>query len=496
MFLKKKTGSSAEVNVKRVFFIILAVYAILVVAYYFLAGDQLRYRESRGNVEMLPAETGSVELCEGAVVEQHFTSRVDRIHTVGVQFGAYYRENFGTLVMELLKESDGAVLLRNEFDVHEIVEGQILELSADTPVENREHERMLLRITADAPAGAGVTPLISTLTVEANNDTASDAIEVKDALICNGIETVGSLCFSVTGEDYIWTGQHYWKFVIGLGFVFALFFFVVWRRYKAGKRSYLISAMFAVKKYRFLIDQLASRDFKVRYKRSILGTFWSFLNPLLMMLVQYYVFSTLFKSDVPNFAAYLIIGLVMFNFFSEATGQTLMSILGNAGLITKVYMPKYIYPLTKTILSLINFAISLVPMIGVCLLTGVEFHKSAVLALYFCVCLVIFTLGMGMLLATSMVFFRDTQFLWSVFSLMWMYATPVFYPERIIPENLSFLLKVNPLYYFIKNVRICILDGVSPEPMQFFICAMFALGMLLFGSFVFIRQQNKFILYL
>ncbi len=469
MFFKGKKETSDEIDIRRIFLIILAVYAFLITAFYFLAGDQLRYRTSRGNIEMQAAETGGIELCSGATAEQRFKASIDRIQRIGIQFGAYYRANSGKLTMELCREADGAVLMHGEYAVPEIAEGQILELTVDEPVENRAHEPMVIRITADSPAGEGVTPLVS---------------------------STGDICYYVLGEDYIWTGQHYWQFAAALGVAIALFFFVVWKRYEAGKRSYLISAMFAVKKYKFLIQQLVSRDFKTRYKRSVLGMFWSFLNPLLMMLVQYYVFSTLFKSDVPYFAAYLIIGLVMFNFFSEATGQTLMSILGNAGLITKVYMPKYIYPLTKTMLSLVNFAISLVPMIVVCLLTGVHFHKSAILALYFFVCLVIFVLGMGMLLATSMVFFRDTQFLWGVFSMMWMYATPIFYPERIIPESFRLILKVNPLYYFVKNARVCILEGISPEPLQYFICIVIALGMLLIGSLVFARQQNKFILYL
>lgn len=173
------------------------------------------------------------------------------------------------------------------------------------------------------------------------------------------------------------------------------------------------------------------------------------------MLVQYVVFSTIFKSDIPNFAAYLIIGTVMFNFFGEACAMTRTSILGNVSLITKVYMPKYIYPLTRTMSSAVNLSISLLPLVIVCLVTGVTFQKSAVLALYFFVCLIIFSLGLGMLLAISMVFFRDTQFLWSVLNMMWMYVMPIFYPETILPNNLRGMLQVNPLYFFeeCKNVH-------------------------------------------
>ena len=137
--------------------------------------------------------------------------------------------------------------------------------------------------------------------------------------------------------------------------------------------------------------------------------FWSFLNPLLTMLVQYFIFSTLFKSDIPNYAAYLLTGIVCFNFFAEACNMSLFSILGNASLITKVYVPKYIYPVTRVMSSVVNLAISLIPLILVCLLTGVQFEKSALLSFYFLACLIIFSLGMSMLLSTAMVFFRDRK---------------------------------------------------------------------------------------
>ena len=272
--------------------------------------------------------------------------------------------------------------------------------------------------------------------------------------------------------------------------------FAVWLRIRQGRRSYVINAVIAVKKYRFLIRQLVSRDFKTKYKRSVLGMFWSFLNPLLTMCVQYFVFSTIFKSDIPNYAVYLLIGIVAFNFFSEATGMALSSIVGNAGLITKVYMPKYIYPLTRVMSSVVNLGISLIPLVIVSLATGIQFKKSAVLTLFFLCCVIIFSLGLGLLLSASMVFFRDTQFLWGVLNMIWMYATPIFYPESILPENFKIILRINPMYYFLKNARLCILDGISPEPAVYMQCALMALGALAAGALVFRKSQDRFVLYL
>lgn len=176
--------------------------------------------------------------------------------------------------------------------------------------------------------------------------------------------------------------------------------------------------------------------------------------------------------------------------------MSLDSILGNASLITKVYIPKYIYPLTRTMSSMINLSISLIPVVLVCLLTGVQFKASALLSLYFLLCLCIFCFGLGLMLSAAMVFFRDTQFLWGVLSLAWMYATPIFYPESVLDNEFSIILKINPLYYFIKSIRICLLDGVSPEPFVYIECALIAIATLLLGGCIFYKNQNKFVLYL
>ncbi len=460
------------------------VYLVLAVLFYFLAGEQLHLRQSRGNLELSAAEAGTVELCQGAVVEQALTLKIQRLEAVSVQWGTYYRPNAGTVTMELWDQAGGQLLLSQTFDAAAIPEGGLTTLTAEPPIEGLYQVPLLLRLYADSQPGSAVSPLMNTQKAENNF-----------LLTLNGTKTPGVLCFTAAGTDYIWTGLHYWTFVV-IGFTLLVGFFVlVWYRQRKG-HSYVVNAFIAVQKYRFLIRQLVGRDFKTKYKRSVLGVFWSFLNPLLTMLVQYFVFSTIFKSDIPFFAAYLIIGTVMFNFFSEACGMSLTSILGNAGLITKVYMPKYIYPLTRVMSSMMNLGISLIPLVIVCAATGVRFHKSAILALFFLICLVIFCLGLGLLLSTSMVFFRDTQFLWSVFSMMWMYATPIFYPETIIPEDLRFVLALNPLYHYLKNARLCILDGISPEPAVYVQCILIALGALFVGALVFRKNQDEFVLYL
>ena len=466
--------------------LVLAIgYIAAVILFYFLAGEQLHLRQSRDNLELPTADSGTVELVSGSVVEQRFTTEIQRLEQIDIQWGTYYRPNAGTVLAELVDLRSGAVLLSQSFDAAGIPEGGLTTLTAEAPIEGLYQVPLLLRLTADSQPGAAASPLMNTQGQEEGWE-----------LSLNGAPTSGTLCFALSGTDYIWTGLHYWQFAAaGLALVL-LFIAVIWLRVRSGKRSYVVNAAIAVRKYRFLIRQLVARDFRTKYKRSILGMFWSFLNPLLMMLVQYFVFSTIFKSDVPNFAAYLIIGTVMFNFFNEACGMALGSIVGNASLITKVYMPKYIYPLTRVMSSMVNLVISLIPLLIVCVITGVEFHKSALLAFFFLICLTVFSLGLGLLLSAAMVFFRDTQFLWGVLSMMWMYATPIFYPETILPEEFKFILQVNPLYHFLKNTRLCILSGISPEPVVYVQCLLLALGALLIGALVFRKAQDRFVLYL
>lgn len=360
------------INLKKIGLMVLVIYWVLAVSFYFLAGDQLRYRESRGNLVMPDPEGGAVELIEGVLLEQHFTAAIQRLEAVSVMWGTCYRPNAGTVTMELWDADGEELLIRQAFDASSIEEGGFTVLSAEQPMEGYYNAPLMLRLYSDSQLGSAVFPMLS---VSAVRPAAS-------TLAVNGVPVDGVLCFSAMGEDYIWSGLHYWRIMtIGMVLLLLCMLLVLYRERKG--HSYVVNALIAMNRYRFLIRQLVSRDFKTKYKRSVLGVFWSFLNPLLTMGVQYVVFSTIFKSNIENFPAYLLIGIVSFNFFSEATGMALSSITGNAGLITKVYVAKYIYPLTRVISSLVNLSISLIPLILVCILTGVNFSPASLLAVYF-----------------------------------------------------------------------------------------------------------------
>lgn len=471
---------------KKIAFWIMLSYVIIVIGFYFLAGEQLHLRDSRGDVQMNKATSGTIELIDGNVVEQEFKAKIQRLQSISIQWGTYYRKNSGDVFIELYKKQNNELIMSQKIDISTITEGYITTIDTKEPIEGIYDIPLLIRIySPNSVTGKSVTPLMGL-------ENKQDGFNMR----LNGKPLPGTLCFSATGQDYIWTGLHYWKLALIFGVLLSLIVIVNVLNAKNGKIGIFTKTAFAVIKYKFLIAQLVNRDFKAKYKRSILGVFWSFLNPLLTMGVQYTVFSQLFRFDVPNYPVYLISGIVLFNFFSEACGMCLVSIVNNANLITKVYVPKYIYPLTKVISSIINLLISFIPLFIVVLLSGIVPTKAYFLLPFIILNLALFSLGMGMILATAMVFFRDVQFLWGVISMLWMYLTPLLYPETILPEGVAKLLKINPLYYFVKFTRSCIIDGKSPEPILYVQCFLFAILFLVIGTVVFRKNQDKFVLYL
>lgn len=262
--------------------------------------------------------------------------------------------------------------------------------------------------------------------------------------------------------------------------------------------SYLKNIYYNLKKYKFLITELIKRDFKVKYQRSFFGILWSILYPLLMMLVMAAVFSNLFKTSMPgvSYLCYLLTGLVIFNFFTDATNQAMPSIVGNMSLINKVYMPKYIFPLSKVLFSSINFLLTLIPLYGVIILTGTGLNIYHLFLPYCFLTLVIFCIGFGFLLSAFSVFLRDLFYIWGIITLIWTYLTPIMYDISILPTKLLELMKYNPLYQYINFAREIILYGRIPELSSWLYCGAWALGVLLIGTWYFKKKQDKFIYYI
>lgn len=249
-------------------------------------------------------------------------------------------------------------------------------------------------------------------------------------------------------------------------------------------------------KYRFLIKVLVTRDIKKKYRRSVLGVLWSVLNPILMMAVTSMVFSTIFRFDIPNYLLYLLTGQILFNFYAESTNFAMGSIIENSALIRKIYIPKYLFPFSRVISSCVNLCFTFPALILVILLTGKELDWAMLsfiipLTLFFFFCL-----GTGLILSTMGVYFRDVFHLYSVLLSLLSYATPIFYPEKIVPDQYWFLLKCNPLYYFFKAFRMSVYEGGVPTEPLLWHCFLIAAVFFAVGCYVFHRNQNHFILYI
>lgn len=256
----------------------------------------------------------------------------------------------------------------------------------------------------------------------------------------------------------------------------------------------LIKKIISLARFRFLLLQLVKRDFKIKYRGSVLGILWSVLNPLLNMIVLSIVFSQVFRA-VDNYKMYLLSGLTIFNFFSEATNLACSSIVGNFGLMTKVYFPKFIIPTSKVLTSGINLIITTIVYLVLGSFMDVHLWEGYLLIPLLLIFVLLFTLGMGYILSTLFVFFRDTQHLYGVFLTIWMYSTPILYPIESLPENLIPIFRGNPLYQFIDFFRNITMYSAIPTWDSFFICFLWSASVFILGIWIFVRNQNKFIYY-
>ena len=260
-------------------------------------------------------------------------------------------------------------------------------------------------------------------------------------------------------------------------------------------KTYIPEKIEGFKRFIPLLRELVIRDIKVRYRHSVLGLMWTVLNPLLMMVVITIVFSTLFKSSIPNFPIYYLAGSLLFSFNSESTTTALNAMISNASLIKKVYIPKYLFPLSNVLSGLVNLGFSLIAMFIVMLITKAPFHITLLLIpipIFYCF---LFSTGLGILLSALTVYFRDIAHFYGVFILAWTYFTPIFYPASILNSTAMFLMRFNPMYHLISFMRELVLYGQFPSMKENFLCFGMGMVMMVVGLFVFYKKQDNFVLY-
>lgn len=249
-------------------------------------------------------------------------------------------------------------------------------------------------------------------------------------------------------------------------------------------------------KYKRLLSELVIKDIKLKYRRSYLGIIWTMLNPLLMMMVLTIVFSTLFKRNIPNFPVYLLCGKILFDFYSQGSKDSMNAIVSSSSLIKKVYVPKYVFPVAKVLSAFVNLIFSLGALIFVMIITRMPFEWTILFIPIPLFYLLLFTTGMGLILSSYTVFFRDIAHLYGVILTAWSYFTPLFYPADIIPQQFQILLKLNPLYHIIEMFRGVVMYNTIPSLQSNLICIAYGTVVILIGLYVFAKKQDRFILYI
>lgn len=251
-----------------------------------------------------------------------------------------------------------------------------------------------------------------------------------------------------------------------------------------------------IKKQQFLFEELVKRDFKKKYKRTVLGMLWSLISPLMQLLVMYFVFKNFFGSNQLHYTVYLFAGNLTYTFFKDSTTGGMNSLMQNAAIISKINLPKYMFLLSKNVASLINFGLTLLIFFIFVALDGIAFHFRFFMLLYPILCLIVFNIGCGFILSALFVLFKDVQYLYDIFTLMLMYLSAIFYTTDNYPENVRKLFYLNPIYVYITYIRHIVIDGYIPGLATHALCFGYAAAAIVIGALIYKKYNYKFMYYM
>lgn len=245
--------------------------------------------------------------------------------------------------------------------------------------------------------------------------------------------------------------------------------------------------------FKEVVKNIISRDLKVRYKRSVLGVFWTILAPLFSMTVLWVVFQYALKVQIKDYASYLLSGLIVWNFFLQSSSSSCVSILNASSIIRKVKLPRAIFPISAVINNVVNFSFAFIALILVMLCSRATFHWTMIFAPLALVPLLLFSIGWGLMLSSLSVYFRDIQYITEIALGALFYLTPIVYAPHMLPEKLQWISSVNPIAKFIYLFRSVVYDGTIPNPQVFLVSLGMGLGMLFLGWIIFQRLQRNFL---
>lgn len=247
--------------------------------------------------------------------------------------------------------------------------------------------------------------------------------------------------------------------------------------------------------FRFLFEELTKRDFRKKYKRTMLGMMWSVLNPLLTLLIMRIVFTQFFGATIPHYTTYLFAGNLVYSYFTEATNSGMYALISNKDIFSKVNVPKYMFVLSANSSALINFMLTVCIFLVFAAIDGIAFTWTFFLLLFPILFLLAFNIGVSMILSAVNLFFQDTKYLYSIFTMLLMYLSAIFYQVESFPIAYQRFFLMNPVYVFIKFVRVVVIDGHAPS-IEFFLLSMFyALMVNLIGATIYKKHNNRFLYY-
>jgi ABC-type polysaccharide/polyol phosphate export permease len=260
----------------------------------------------------------------------------------------------------------------------------------------------------------------------------------------------------------------------------------------ANLRHPLIGELVAIFKYRDLVFQFISRSLKTRYKRSALGVLWTLLNPILTMTVLTLVFSNIFRFNIEYYPVYILSGLVVWNFFSFSTHGAMGDMVWSGDLLHRIYIPKSIFAISAVGTGLVNMLISIIPLLGISLVIGLQLRLSILVMPMAVILLSIFALGVGLILSTAAAYFSDMLPVYDVILTIWMYATPIIYPFAILPEELKPFFLLNPMLHLLTLFRAPLFEGVVPGWETWAIGAAISVTTLVIGGLIFTSKSNEY----
>jgi len=263
-------------------------------------------------------------------------------------------------------------------------------------------------------------------------------------------------------------------------------------RYDSSRvRSAAINEFVELWNYRDLLKLLIVNSIKTRYRRSALGVLWTLLNPLLNTLVLTIVFSQLFRFDIENFPVYLLVGLLVWNFFAQTTTQAMNTLIWGSNILKRIYVPRTVFAVSVAGNGIINFLLAMISLAIIMLATGQPFTLALLMLPVSILILTMFTLGFALFMSTLAVFFVDIVDMFGILLSVFFYLTPIFYPISVVPTEILKVVEYNPITILLSLFRSSIYQGQFPSTSLLIISLGFSTLTLIIGWLVFTRKVDE-----